>query len=98
MIRIIYRWKLLEANETAFRDAWEKATTTIRETTKGARGSVFLKSCQTPEACLTIARWDSYDDWQAFWNEASPPEMKVMHQLAELVSTEAFDEMGDHTI
>ena len=98
MIRVVYRWKVEGADRAAFRSAWEKATTTIRATTDGARGSVLLESCDDPTELVTIAHWDSVDQWAAFIDAAPQGPMKRLHDLAELVSTEAFRQIGDHTI
>ncbi len=98
MIRVIYRWRVPTAEASKFRLAWEKTTTSIRETTPGARGSVLLHSTQDPTEFLTIARWDTLEDWQAFWKSSSHSDMQSMHSFAELLSTEAFEELKDHTV
>lgn len=98
MIRVVYRWRVQEADQTAFRAAWGKATTTIRETTDGARGSVLFESCDNPNEFMTIAHWNNLDQWKSFVGAAPLVHMKEMHSLAELVSSEAFRQVGDHTI
>lgn len=98
MLRVVYRWKIHSGHESNFRAIWEKATTEIREKTQGARGSVLLQSRRDPAECITIARWDSFEDWQAFWRGAPSPDMQPMHALADLLSAEAYDEIKDHTV
>ena len=84
--------------EEGFRAAWEKATTRIRESAEGARGSVLLQNHQDSTEFVTIARWDTIEQWQAFWNDPSRTEMQDMHALAERLSADAFDELGDYTV
>jgi heme-degrading monooxygenase HmoA len=98
MIRVIYCWRVRPGEEASFRCAWERATTNIRANTHGARGSFLLQSRQGPAEYVTIARWDSFEDWEAFWQGARSADMQSMHILAELLSTQVFDEICDHTI
>lgn len=98
MIRVVYRWKVDKENREAFREAWEGVTTRIRRETEGARGRVFLESCQDAEEVITIAHWDKYEQWQAFIDNAPAEQMRKMHELANLVSKQAFRQTGDHTI
>ena len=98
MIRVIYRWRVQKAEQEKFKAAWAKATTEIRESTAGARGSVLLQSHQDPTEFITIARWDKLEDWQAFWKDSSRTEMQDMHAIAERLSADVFEEVEDHTI
>ncbi len=98
MLRVVYRWRLQPENADKFRAAWEKATTSIRSSTPGARGSVLLQNRQDPAEVMTIARWDRFEDWQTFWKGAPQDDMEFMQNLAELLSSQVFDELGDHTI
>jgi heme-degrading monooxygenase HmoA len=98
MMRVVYRWKVRAGQESNFRATWDKATTQIREKIRGARGSLLLHSRQQPSEFFTIARWDSFEDWQTFWQGAPPSDMQPMHALADLLSTEAFEEIQDHTV
>src|SRR5438132_232766 len=98
MIRVIYRWRVRPGEEASFRCAWERATTSIRANTRGARGSFLLQSRQSPGEYVTIAGWGSFEDWEAFWQGARPAEMQSMHNLAELLSTQVFDEIQDCTV
>ena len=98
MVRIIYRWRLLADNESSFRQAWAKATKTIRETWPGARGSFLLKSHQDPAEFLTIARWDSLEQWRAFWDSGGRTEMREVHACAQRLSEAVYEELEDHTV
>ncbi len=98
VVRVIYRWRVQQDDEERFRAAWEKATTRIRESTDGARGSVLLHSHEDSAEFVTIARWDTVEQWQAFWKDPSRTEMQEMHALAERLSADSFEEIGDHTV
>ena len=82
-IRIIYRWVVEQENQAAFVAAWEKATTSIRETTPGARGSFCLVGVENPTEVLTIAKWDDLDQWRAFVKTAQSGPMREMHALGQ---------------
>ncbi len=98
MIRVVYRWRVQKSDESNFRTAWAKATTSIRESTLGARGSVLLQSQQDPTEFVTIARWDKLKDWQTFWKDSTRTEMQRMHSLAERLSVDVYEEIEDHTV
>ncbi len=98
MIRVVYKWKVKTDKIEEFRIAWEGATTSIRQNTSGARGSIMLQSHQNPTEILTIARWDHFEDWKSFWERQSIPEMQKMHSLAERLSVNSYEELEDHTI
>lgn len=63
----------------------------------GALGSFMVRSASDPEKVLTIAKWQSKSQWEAFFKKADPEQMQTMRTLAERVSVEAFDEIADHT-
>ena len=98
MIRIVYRWKVGQGNQAAFRTAWDIATTAIRDNTEGARGSILLEGCDDPTDLITIAHWDSLEQWTSFIRTTPEVYMKRLHELAELVSMEAFRQVGDRTV
>ena len=81
-----------------FVGAWKQTTTSIRETVRGARGSFMLQSRENPERIITIARWDSVEDWQSFFQGHVPAKMDKMHELGRRVSVEAYDEISDFTV
>ena len=46
MIRILYSWRVKPGSEEAFVRAWTRGTCTIRETVRGANGSLlFVAAC-----------------------------------------------------
>lgn len=98
MIRVIYRWSVDRANIPAFRNAWRTATREIHANVKGARGSFMLQEKGKPGEILTIARWDTEEDWRAFWKEEDPEEMRIMRSLGERGALEVFDEFADFTV
>lgn len=98
MIRVVYHWRVPAANQEAFRRAWRKATTAIRDTTQGARGSLLFESCDDPTALVTIAHWDRLDQWKAFIDTAPADQMKELHDLAKLESSTAFRQLEDQTV
>ena len=98
MVRVIYRWRVQEADESRFKAAWSEATKGIRGRMSGARGSTLLQSSQNPTEFVAIARWTELKDWRSFWEDSDRAEMKIMHSLAERLSVEAFEEIGDHTV
>lgn len=98
MIRVIYEWRVREADIPAFRDAWKRTTTTIHETVAGARGSFLVQERGNPGVILTVARWDSFEAWEAFWQSANPAQMRGMRQLGERIAVTAYDEFADHTV
>ena len=97
MIRIIYTWKVSSENIELFKTAWSKTTQMIHETVSGARGSFMLHNVEAEEIVLTIARWDSYDHWKAFWKADNPEQMLQMRELGERISVEVYDEVDDFT-
>ena len=98
MIRVIYQWQVPPENLSAFQQAWKQTTTSIHETVSGARGSFLLQDHADPGKILTIARWDSREDWQAFYEAENPPQMLRMRELGERVSVTSYDEFEDVTV
>ena len=98
MVRVIYHWRVPAQNVESFELAWSDATEAIRESTEGARGSILLRCRSRPTEFLAIARWQSVDDWRAFWGADVPDTMRPMHDLAERLSVEVYDEIEDQTI
>ena len=94
MIRVIYEWKVKPENLEAFGEAWQQATTLVREVYPGAHGSSLLQDEDNITHVLTVARWNSRDDWGNFWTSDNPPEVLKMGQLAKLVSVKLYDEIG----
>lgn len=46
---------------------------------------------------LTIAKWNTREDWELFWGNRNPEKMQQMRKIAKRVSVEAFDEIEDRT-
>ncbi|WP_431122302.1 antibiotic biosynthesis monooxygenase family protein [Flagellimonas flava] len=97
MIRIIYSWKVAPENLDAFIKTWTRTTNKIHEEVKGAQGSFMLQGEADGSQIKTIAKWDSLEDWQQFWNDSKPTQMQSMHDLGERVSVEIFKEVDDFT-
>ncbi|RDY61490.1 antibiotic biosynthesis monooxygenase family protein [Flagellimonas nanhaiensis] len=97
MIRIVYTWQVPPENLELFIETWKITTTTIHKEVKGARGSFMLQSDTDPGQIKTIARWDKIEDWERFWQNSKPSQMKSMHDLGERVSVEIFKEVDDFT-
>ena len=98
MHQIIYRWEVEKKNQAAFVAAWEKTTKSIRETTKGARGSICLVSVDRPTEIITMAKWDGLDQWREFVETAKSGAMREMHALGRQVSHDAYEQCGDFTV
>ncbi len=97
MVRVIYEWQVNAENISAFREAWKQTTTMIHKSVRGARGSFLVQEVDKPGKILTIARWDSLADWQAFWESENPREMSRMRELGRRISVTAYDEFADYT-
>ena len=98
MIQVLYRWRVPRENHEAFLAAWEVVTTGIRGDTPGARGSICLASHDDPTEIVTMARWDSRAQWEAFVGAAKDARMRPMRELGELVSMRSYEQRGDHTV
>lgn len=98
MIQVIYRWKVAKENQAAFLTAWSRATQSIRDTTKGARGSICIVNAADPTEVLTVAKWDRIEQWREFMNIAKFSSMSEMHELGEQVSHAAYEQVGDYTV
>ncbi len=96
-MRALYRWRVKPREEETFTKAWARATKTIRSKVKGARGSMLLRSRRDPSEFIATARWDSFQDWQAFMQSdpADPEAFRVMSAAGQMLSAEVFDEVED---
>lgn len=97
MIRVVYRWAVAPAAIAAFRTAWRETTLRIHEGVAGARGSFLLQEAGDPGSILTVARWDSLEDWHRFWQDDNPHEMVAMRRLGDRRGVEIYEEFEDHT-
>lgn len=96
MIRVIYEWQVSPENAVEFCDAWQQTTELVREMYAGAHGSVLLQHESKINHLLTIARWNSREDWRTFWSSENPPEVLKMSQLGILVSVNVYEELGNY--
>ncbi len=96
-MRAVYRWRVKPGQEETFTKAWAQATKTIRSRVKGARGSMLLRSHRDPSEFIASARWDNFQDWQAFMqaDPADPEAFHVMSGASQMLSAEVFDEVED---
>lgn len=94
MIRVIYEWQVQPENLEAFSEAWQQTTTLVREVYPGAHGSSLLKDSKDVNTVLTVARWNSEDDWRNFWSSDNPPEVTQMSKLARLKNIKIYEEIG----
>ncbi|WP_114416542.1 antibiotic biosynthesis monooxygenase family protein [Marinospirillum perlucidum] len=97
MFRVVYQWKVEEVQFTDFKANWQQTTNRIHETVPGALGSFMLRSSEDPTEVLTIAKWKSRSDWEAFWQNENPTQMQGMRQLGERVAVKVYDEIEDFT-
>jgi heme-degrading monooxygenase HmoA len=95
MIHAIYRWQVKDGHEEDFITAWTEGTHAIRETVKGSRGSLLLRSHQDPQEFTAIAHWDRLEDWQHFTDAGLPTHAALQRLMAvsQLVSSEVYDEV-----
>ena len=94
MIRVIYRWTVDPATEDRFVDAWREATERIRAHEAGALGSTLLRPSDTPNTLVGFARWQRYDDVEAFWASGNATPLPG----ATLESIEILDEVEHMTL
>lgn len=97
MIRVLYRFKVTNNHADAFVESWSKSTEEFREEVQGAFGSQLFRSRENPGEFVALARWSSWEEWEAFRHSASPARDAVtkMLSVSELVSTETFEEVKD---
>lgn len=97
MIRVVYRWKVKEEDFASFQELWARTTNHIHHTVEGALGSFMLRSPEDRTEILTVAKWDSMENWKAFWGAENPSQMKGMRAIGERVSVTVYDEVDDFT-
>jgi heme-degrading monooxygenase HmoA len=91
VIRVVYRWHVEAATESAFVAWWHEGTLGIRASQPGAMGSTLCRSIKDPGQLVGIARWESRAHLEAFWGGAGAVEFPG----ATLEDVEIFDEL-DH--
>ncbi|CAH0531941.1 hypothetical protein CTH30272_04210 [Allocatenococcus thiocycli] len=97
MFRVVYEWRVPIEKMDEFQDAWRLATESIHHSVEGALGSFMLHSYDKPEKVLTVAKWQTRENWEQFWENRNPEKMQKMREIAERISVEAFDEIEDRT-
>ena len=97
MIRVVYKWRVPKENFAEFQQTWTKTTNNIHETVAGALGSFMLRSFDSEDEVITVAKWDSVESWKAFWGSADPAEMQEMRKLGTRISANAYEEIDDFT-
>ena len=97
MIKVIYRWQVEPDRFEEFKEVWRTTTNSIHETVAGAQGSFMIRSVDNQSEVLTIAKWDSLEDWKAFFSNNNPTEMNAMTSLGKRLSVEVYEEIEDHT-
>jgi heme-degrading monooxygenase HmoA len=97
MIRILYSWRVKPGLEEAFVRAWTRGTCTIRETVRGANGSLLLRDQQDSSIFIAMAHWDNLEDYQAFRQHPfpDPKSHRIVSSLSTFVSATICDEVQD---
>ena len=97
MFRVMYEWRVPSEKLEEFQNVWRSATESIHQSVNGALGSFMIRSCDVPDKVITVAKWQTRQDWEQFWGDHNPEKMLKMRELAERISVEAFDEIEDRT-
>ncbi len=97
MFHVVYKWFVPSKNKSAFLKSWEQTTNHIHETVDGALGSFCIEAVDDTNTLMTIARWHSREQWEAFIGTAKTGPMRKMHTFAKQISVDGYYELGDHT-
>ncbi|SJN60010.1 antibiotic biosynthesis monooxygenase [Vibrio ruber] len=97
MFRVIYEWHVPSEKMDEFQNVWRSVTDNIHHSVAGALGSFMVRSSDTPDKVLTIAKWRAREDWELFWQNSNPEKMQKMRAIAKRISVETFDEIEDRT-
>lgn len=98
MIRVMYRWTVEPDQQAEFKATWRNTTRAIHRDVAGALGSMCLRSIDRPDEMITIATWQTEQQWRAFIEDAKHQSMKGLHALGSLISAEPYAEVGDETV
>jgi len=97
MFIVVYEWHVPHESMKEFHAAWRSATESIHGSVDGALGSFMLRSHDVSEKTVTVAKWRTRKDWEAFWAGGNPQQMQEMRRFGERVSVESFDLVEDRT-
>lgn len=91
MIRVIVRKRLAPGqSESTFINAWLRCNDAICGRARGALGGMLLRDRADPNKLVAIMRWNSLEDWLAYWGggipdpEGDADENEILIELAEL--------------
>lgn len=98
MVFIIYEWSVAREREQQFLKVWSETTQAIHRSVDGALGSFCLGAVNEPETIKTIAKWESLEQWESFIQTAKAESMKGLHDIGTLISSRAFNELGNHMV
>jgi heme-degrading monooxygenase HmoA len=98
MIYVIYKWSVSLADKPEFLSRWSAVTQSIHKSVDGALGSFCIGEIGTPTEILTIAKWESHDQWLLFIAQAKTGAMKSLHDIAKQISVTAYDELGNYLV
>jgi len=96
VVFIIYEWSVSRENRQQFLKVWSVTTQAIHRSVEGALGSFCLGAVNDPETIMTIAKWESLEQWELFIQSAKTESMKGLHDIGTLLSSRAFNELGNH--
>jgi hypothetical protein len=94
VIRVIYRWRIEDDRKADFSAWWHEGTLRIRSTQPGAKGSTLLRSADDEDCLIGLARWQSREQLESFWERMSPLEFAG----AVLLSLEILEEVDHLTL
>lgn len=100
MIRVIYRLQVQPEKEAEFIQTWTQATHKIRHQVLGAKGSLLMRSADHSSEFIAIARWETIEHWQQFWQGdlTDPQAFQIMQSVSQLLSHQVCEEIEDLTI
>lgn len=99
-MRALYRWRVKPGREEDFVRTWPQITKAIRANVPGARGSMLMRSRDNPDEFVALARWDSFEQWQAARDAAAarpgPDPQAANAQFLSAEPLEVIDDLLDY--